>query len=374
MSCRIAVDGREWRRGRCTGIGRFLEDLILRAVTRRTHLVWHIYLAPDGESRIEAPAVSYEHLPRLPAPVVDQGVLPARLAAAPPELFFSPYAKLPWRLPCPAVVTVHDLMPLTLSRQEGGLSQPRRAWFRWYVRRSLAAADLIVTVSEASRREIGEQVGVVEAGIEVIPEPAGRLFREGGGRPGSEVRSRLGIEGQFLMAVGNFSPHKNLELILRAWAELRVEGIGGSLLLVGEGKGAGALRALAGSFDVTDTVRFPGRVGDDMLPALYRETAGLLQPSLSEGFGLPVVEAMASGAPVVVSDRGSLPEVVGEAAPVLDPYDRSAWAKAMKALLTDPDHRRRYAAAARERAGLFTPERTTDRLLEVLESMMRHDG
>ena len=370
MTPRIAVDGREWLTGRQTGIGRFLEDLLERAVQRGEGPVWHVYLAPEGEARLEAPALTYEKLPRLPAPLIDQLVLPARLRADPPDLFFSPYIKLPWRLPCPGVATVHDLMLLSLPPAEGGLTQPRRAWFRFYTRRSLKTAGLVVTVSESSRREIGDQIGPIAAPIEVIPEPAGRIFRESGGLSGDEVRARLALGGPFLMAVGNFSPHKNLALLVRAWADLQAEGIAGDLLLAGAGEGREAIRELARSLGVAETVRFPGRVDDDELPALYRETAGLLQPSLSEGFGLPVVEAMASGAPIVVSNRGSLPEVAGGAGPVLDPADRRAWAGAMRALLTDPELRRRRSEAARDRAGCFTPEETTDRLLARLEGML----
>ncbi len=374
MTPRIAVDGREWLPGRQTGIGRFLEDLLDRAVQRDGGPGWHIYLAPEGETRLEAANLTYEHLPHLPAPLVDQLVLPARLSANPPDLFFSPYIKLPWRLPCPGVATVHDLMLLSLSPADGGLSQPRRTWFRWYTRRSLRRADLIVTVSEASRREIAEQIGPLDTPIEVIPEPAGRAFREGGGLSGEQVRTRLEIAGPFLMTVGNFSPHKNLALLVRAWADLQAEGIAGDLIMVGAGEGREAIRELVRSLGVEKTVHFPGRVDDDELPALYRETTGLLQPSLSEGFGLPVVEAMACGAPVVVSDRGSLPEVAGEAGQVLDPTDRTAWAAAMRDLLTDPELRRWRAEAALDRAGQFTPENTTDRLLERIESVMRHDA
>jgi glycosyltransferase involved in cell wall biosynthesis len=185
------------------------------------------------------------------------------------------------------------------------------------------------------------------------------------------VRSRLGLTGPFLMAVGNFSPHKNIALLLDAWAVLRAEGVEGTLLLVGEGRGSAAIRARIDALGLSDSVRSPGRVLDEELPALYRETAGLLQPSLCEGFGLPVVEAMVSGAPVVVSDRGSLPEVVGDTAPVLDPADLAAWAVEMRGLLTDGGLRRRQRERSLARARRFTPEETTDRLLDLLEGLAR---
>lgn len=372
MSIPIAVDAREWARGRHTGIGRFLEEVVRRGLDVRPEIEWILYVSSDHEQRVAADNVSYRGLPPGPVPWVDQVALPRMLRRKPPALFFSPYVKVPWRTPCPSVCTVHDLLPLTLPPREGGLRGPHRRWFAWYARRCLNSASAIVTVSASSACEIERSLGTPRTPVYVIFEAPAEAFRRRGGRPELEVRSEFDLEGPYLLAVGNYSPHKNIGMLLRAWAAVIRSGTVGTLVLAGGGGGADSLKRLAGTLGIEERVRWTGRVPGELLPGLYRSARALLQPSYSEGFGLPVVEAMASGTPVVVSDRGSLPEVVGDAAPILDPDDVDGWADAMRAMLEDASYRERWAAAAAGRSGDFTPETTTDRLLDLLVDAVHH--
>ncbi len=142
-------------------------------------------------------------------------------------------------------------------------------------------------------------------------------------------------------------------------------------MLAGAGPDRERLQALAGELEITDRVVWTGGIDDDVLAELYRNAKALLHPSVIEGFGLPVAEAMALGTPVVVSSGGSLPEVAGGAAPVLVADDVEAWAGEMKRFLTDDAYRDDWVAKVRVRARDFTPEQTTDRLLDVIEETAR---
>jgi glycosyltransferase involved in cell wall biosynthesis len=172
--------------------------------------------------------------------------------------------------------------------------------------------------------------------------------------------------------VGNFLPHKNLPRLLRAWAALP-EVLGGHRLVLAGGALAGraALRALADSLGLGDCVVFPGLVADADLPALYGGAAALVQPSLEEGFGLPALEAMACGTPVVASRRGALPEVVGDAGVLVDPEDERALASALARVLGSAGERRALAGRGLARAASFTAERTAGRVVELLQATAR---
>lgn len=363
---RIAVDAREWVAGRRTGIGRYLETIIGRAVDTRPHLEWRLFLHPGDERRVRADPVEYVEIPRRPAPFVDQVTLPRRLRQDPPSLFFSPYPKSPWLAPCPVVVVVHDLLQLVLPTEWGGLSGWRRLWFRWYVGNSTRRAAHVVTDSLASARDIDELLGVplgrvtvVHAGIDpslMSDAEARRPVQLGGG------------ERTFFLAVGTLKPHKNHARLLRAWSRACDASRDALLLIAGDGPEAPSLRALAAELELGDRVAFLGGVDDAVLAYLYRNALALLQPSLIEGFGLPVLEAMALGTPVVVSDGGSLPEVVDDAAPIVAADDVDGWAAEMRRLLSVESYRRECVEAVSRRARDFAPEQTSDRLLDLLEA------
>ena len=151
---RIGVDAREWAPGRHTGIGRYLETILRRALDTRPTWRWTLFLHPGYETPVTDDSIAYLDMPLAFTPLVDQRTIPSLLRADPHDVFFSPYPKGPWNAPCPTIVVAHDMHPLVLPANQGGLPTLRRLWFRWYIGRSVRRASRVVTVSEASANDV----------------------------------------------------------------------------------------------------------------------------------------------------------------------------------------------------------------------------
>ena len=179
----------------------------------------------------------------------------------------------------------------------------------------------------------------------------------------SELAS-LGLEPGYLLFVGNPKPHKNLEGLLAAFADL--DSASARLVIVGE---KSSNKGSTGDARPPSAISI-GRVDDARLPALYQGALALCFPSLYEGFGLPVVEAMASGTPVIASSTPAVAEIAGDAALLVDPRDASEWTAAMAQLLVDPTLRQKLAARGQERAREFTWGKTARRTLELYRAVL----
>jgi glycosyltransferase involved in cell wall biosynthesis len=363
VSLRIGVDGRELRAGVRTGIRRYVLE-VLRAVAARG-LPCVVY--GDRATALDGlPAgVTGVTLDGRATPWWDQVTLPAALRRHGVSVFLSPYYKRPLATSCPVVVTIHDLFFIGYPGRRRPLydaAMTRLA--RLYAR----GASAIVTDSEHSRRAIVERLGVAADRIAVIPVGLGPEFRPGA--PTLAQRERYGLGADYALYVGNFLPHKNLPRLLRAWAALPEPLRAAHRLVLAGGDRAGrpALAALAASLGLGAGVVFPGLVDDADLPAVYGGAALVVQPSLEEGFGLPALEAMACGAPVVAARRGALPEVVAAAGLLVDPADERALATALARLLGAPEERAALARRGVARAGEFTAERTAGRVVDLLQA------
>jgi glycosyltransferase involved in cell wall biosynthesis len=359
---RLGIDGRELQRDRRTGIARYALEVV-RAASRRG---WTVTVYGDGDTRgdLELPGVTVRALAAPATTWWDQVTLPRALREDGAAVFLSPYYKTPLRAPCPSVITIHDLFFIGYPGRRRPLADAvRTAAARLYARRARG----IVADSEHSARAVVERLGVARARITVVPVALGAEFE-----PSPLLtagRARYAVGAAYVLYVGNFMPHKNLSRLLRAWA-LVPQALRARHRLVlagGDEAGGGALRALAMSLGIADSVVCPGHVDDADLPGLYSAASAVVLPSLEEGFGLPAVEAMACGAPVIVSDRGALPEVTGGAAVIVDADKEDALASAIAAVLVDPEHaavlRRRGLARARD----FAPAHTAARVLDLLE-------
>ncbi|HEV8584850.1 MAG TPA: glycosyltransferase family 1 protein [Methylomirabilota bacterium] len=359
---RLGVDGRELVAGTRTGIGRYVRE-VLRAASARG---WRATVYGDAATVLEDPPPGVT-LRTLAAPGTrwwDQVMLPRALARDGVQAFLSPYYKGPVAARCPVVLTVHDLYFIGY----GGRRRPLRdavltAAARVYARRARA----IVTDSEYSRRAVVARLGVPPAKVTAIGVAVGAEFVLSPLTIAARVR--YAIPGAYVLYVGNFMPHKNVDGLVRAWAALPADLQAGRRLVLAGGDAARRpkLEALARALGVTATVTFPGPIEDADLPGLYSACEAFVLPSFDEGFGLPAVEAMACGAPVIVSDRGALPEVAGPGAAVADVGTEGALTAALARVLRDPEHREGLRRRGRARAADFAPARTAGRVLDLLE-------
>jgi glycosyltransferase involved in cell wall biosynthesis len=361
---RLGVDGRELRPGVRTGIGRYLLE-ILRAASRDG---WSCVVYGDPGARLDQTlaGVTFTTLDGSWTQWWDQVTLPRALARDGITVFLSPYYKGPVRAPCPVVLTIHDLYFINYP----GRHRPVYEAIVTRAARTYAArATAIISDSEYSKREIVTRLGVSSAKVSVIPVALGGEFR-----PASltaAARARYALTSPYVLYVGNFNPHKNIPRLIRGFALLPgpVRSRHALVLAGGYGEGRPELARLAESLGLADRVIFSGRVDDADLPALYSEAAVYVTPSLEEGFGSTVLEAMACGAPVIASNRAALPEVVGDAGLLFDAEQERELGSVLARVLSDPaladDLRRRSLA----RAGLYTPARTTGRILALLRDV-----
>ena len=385
---RVGVEACTWANRR--GYGRFTRELVSAMVAR--HPEHRFVLVVDGHTARECSFPAGAE-----TVVVDTVAQPTKAAAADGSrslrdvwrmsralastrfdvvLFPTRYTYVPLLRRTPAVLTIHDATDV---------SQPRllfpnwRSRLLWRLKSQLAIrrADRIVTVSHDARRQIAAAFGLHEASIAVVSEGPDAGFHPRLGDVAVEHvrdRYRLPHAASLILYVGGISPHKNLDALLRAAAIVRRGEPGGwHVVLVGDYKGDSflgcyqELAALVRSLGIDEHVTFTGFVPDDDLALLYNAATMLALPSKGEGFGLPVVEAMASGLPVVASDRNSLPEVLGGAGLLFDPQSDQALATCILRLLREPDLRADLRTRGLARAGAYTWSAGADTMVRVLE-------
>ena len=282
--------------------------------------------------------------------------LPRAARAAQVDLFHAPSYTAPFGGPRPLVLTIHDISYERHPEWYPYRRDPaRRAFYRWSAR----TADRIITDSEFSKREIVAGYGLEPARIAVVPLAAGSTFA-----PQVTPRSNT---SPYLLHVGDLHPRRNLVVAVRALRRVRARRPDlrtVRLVLAGVDRGSGAALIDHASPDEAQMIELAGTVSEDGLLQLYRGACGLLYPSLYEGFGLPLLEAMACGTPVVAARASSITEVTGDAAILLDPHDDAGWADAIESLF-DPAVAGHLRDQGVRRAEAFTWQRTAKATVDV---------
>lgn len=264
---------------------------------------------------------------------------------------------------------VYTLFDLTFLSHPGAHTLDNRLHCLRGLARALARGARLVAISRSTRHDARRLLGVDEEGVEVVYPGAGEPFRPRDEAEVRRVRERYGLSRPYVLTVGTREPRKNLGALVEA-----VHGLPPALLreyalvvVGGEGWLECGLDERAGEAGEAE-VRLLGKVPDEDLPALYSGASLFAYPSLYEGFGLPPLEAMRCGAPVLTSRVASLPEVVGEAGLLVEPGDPVALRDGLATLLSDPERRRELRTRGLERAGAFTWEETARRTLAVYRS------
>jgi glycosyltransferase involved in cell wall biosynthesis len=333
----VAINARAAIRAQIGGVERLAREMAARLPVLR-----------PGRYRVISPPQALAH--RL-GHLWEQVALP--VAASGCELIYSP-ANLAPLISNRSVVVIHDAAAL---RHPEAYSETYVRFQRTVLPAIARRARLVLTVSEFSKHELVEVLEVQTDRIAVVPEGVGERFRPD--LDAAAVRSRYRLSGPYALVVGTVSARKNLGVLRRAADALRSRGV--ELVLAGSDRGY--LRAAPAP------IRRLGYVPDELLPALYAGAVALAMPSRYEGFGLPCLEAMACGTPVVAAAAGALPETVGEAALLVEPGDSAAFAAALVTAACDPRERDRLIDAGVRRAASFTWQRTaelTDATIEPL--------
>jgi glycosyltransferase involved in cell wall biosynthesis len=299
-----------------------------------------------------------------------QLVLPIWVRSSRLDILFVPHNRVPLVKNCAHVVILHDLAEYRVERKYDWIRNLyRQHLLGWGVRR----ADRVVTVSESSRRDIAQFLSVAEWRISRVHNGVGSEF---GGLSKCEARQRLAgrypVDRPYLLYVGALEhPNKNLVRLLQAYHQAQVEaGFEHNLLLVGPKRWRSEfIFAEIERLHLQERVIWLGYVPQQDLPSIYAGADAFIYVSLWEGFGLPVLEALASGVPVIASNTSSLPEVVGEAGIMVDPYSVSSIATAIRTLVADEDLKMSLRIAGPERAGMFSWRRSARALLDIFETI-----
>jgi glycosyltransferase involved in cell wall biosynthesis len=367
---RIGIDARKLHD---FGIGTYIRNL-LRQLARLDHDTEYVLLSrPEDQAVLSALGPNFRAVAERAGnySLSEQLRIPMALRREKVSLFHAPHYVLPPLTGCRSVVTIHDCIHLMFPQY-----LPNRLALR-YAKASIALAarraDRIMTVSESSKRDIMRFFGTPSDKIEVIYNSYDERF---GIEPKAEdierVRERYQLHDPFVLYAGNVKPHKNLERLIDAFHLVRNRGLSDlKLVLIGDDISKyAALRRAVHRHQLHKYVRFLGYMPEDTLTAMYRLASVFVFPSLYEGFGLPPLEAMASGTPVVTSNLSSLPEVAGDAAILVDPYEPESIADGVYQVLTDRD----LSASLRERglarAHQFSWETSVRRVHHIYESVL----
>jgi alpha-1,3-rhamnosyl/mannosyltransferase len=363
---RIAIDGR-FIHDHYPGIGRYVYNLAraLPAIAPNTEF-FLLYDLQAPNTRYDVQALRRPNLTLVPTniptrSVAEQFHLPALARRLSLDLFHAPYYITAYRMPCRQVITIYDVIS---ARYPEYLPSPvLRLIFEVTTRLALRSTDRILTLSEASCRDLVGLYRVERGRIAVTPLAADPWFKPADETTIEELKRRRGLPHQYVLYVGSNKPHKNLPRLVEAWAQVAQYAVRTTLLIAGhEDPRYPQARQRAAALGL-ESVVFLGPVVEKDLPALYSGAELFVFPSLYEGFGLPVIEAMACGVPVACSNTSSLPEVAGQAAVLFDPLDVDAMAAAILEVLDDADRRAELARRSLERAAQFSWERTAQQTL-----------
>ncbi|HEY7343862.1 MAG TPA: glycosyltransferase family 1 protein [Ktedonobacterales bacterium] len=351
---------------RNAGISRFISTLLEGLAALDSGQEYTAFMHPKEADRAsDSPLARAAHL-RLMGTAIwgadgplrriawEQFALPGVLRTLGIDVFHAPANILPTRLPCPSVVTVHDL---AFMRHPKLFRPSRRLYQRRFTARTVARATQVVAVSESTKRDVIELMRVPEERLHVIyPGIAADFQPVGDPEILARFRAKHGLPERYLLYLGTLEPRKNLLTLIEAYARLRGQVADAPPLVLAGAKGwyYQPLFARVRALGLERVVIFPGYVARDEQPLWYAGAEVFVFPSLYEGFGLPVAEALACGTPTITSNVSSLPEVAGDVAWQVDPRNAEALAHLLREILADGAARDRMARAGPAWASQFS--------------------
>jgi glycosyltransferase involved in cell wall biosynthesis len=362
---RIGIDARKLHD---FGIGTYIRNLLRQLARLDSQTDFVVLCRPEDCAAVAATGENFRAVAETAGnySLAEQIAIPLALRREAVTLFHAPHYVLPPLVRCPSVVTIHDCIHLMFPQY-----LPNRAalaYARTFIGLAARRATRVLTVSESSKRDILRFVDVEPDKINVIYNAYDERF---GIAPPEEdvesVRERYQLHDPFVLYAGNVKPHKNLERLIEAFHLVRRRGLDHlKLVLIGdEISKYAALRHAVHRYQLHRYVRFVGYLPEGTLAVMYRLASVFVFPSLYEGFGLPPLEAMASGTPVVTSNLSSLPEVAGDAAVLVDPYSPEAIADGIHRVLSDDELRGQLRVRGPLRAQQFSWAQSVGRIREI---------
>lgn len=361
-----------------TGIGRYTLEMC-RALSERDDLSLYFYspspihhkiLDQCPGAAVDVPLKKINLTNKIYRQLWSEIYLPLRIKRDKVDVFWGPAHHLPFFLPTriPSVVTIHDLV----WKYAGETMRPLSRFFETIrMPHSVRKANRVVADSYSTQQEVLEEFGIHEDKVSVIH--LGKPQRQN--VPPLDCLISLGLTRSYFLFVGTIEPRKNLTRLLKAYVLLSEETKQKSQLVIVGGSGWGHVNLLEtiNELNLTQHVLVLGYVDDAVLPALYAHAQFLAMPSLYEGFGLPLVEAMVYGTPVLTSNTSSMPEVAGEAGVLVDPLDIESIGEGLRHLIENATLRTDLAEKALKNGERFSWERAADQLVSVFERVIEND-
>lgn len=369
---RIAIDARgiNWYKG--TGIGTYTDRILNHMIKNHSENFYHIYWSGKKYDSFNKKNTNIIMASKKQHRFFEQYYFPQNIKNESIDIYHVPQngIGISENITCKKVITIHDLIPYILPQTVG------RGYLIKFLKempRIINMADGIITVSQCSKKDILKYFPIDENKIFVTPLAADKKYKP----LDKEVcRNKLNIKYNinkpFVLYIGGFSPRKNVSSLIKAFSKAYKNlDMDHDLVIVGANKDElGKLKTLSYNFNIEKNVKFTGFVPNEMLPIFYNAADLFVYPSLYEGFGLPPLEAMNCGTPVITSDISSIPEVTGNSAILINPKDEESLIYSIEAILNDKTIRENLSLKSLERSKLFSWEKTSEKTLEVYNKIL----
>lgn len=373
MSYRIGIDARKWAD---FGIGTYIQSLLEALGDLDQDNQYFVFASPENREHIEQLPDNFRFVAESAKgySIREQFSLPWRILRKRLDLFHATHYVLPYLVPCKTVVSIHDIIHVLYPE-----FLPNRFAFFYaqrMIRHSLNRGDAIIASSQNTKTDLLETFGVDGDKIRVVYLGVPQRFRTKRTREEIEAAlTRLGIKEPYLLFVGNPKPHKNLNNVMSAFARAReLQDLDCDLVFVGDsGDQTAKIRRRASRLGIADRLLLLGRIAKDDLPAVYQAARLFVYPTLYEGFGFPVVEAMASGVPVVTSNKSALREIAEGYAALVNPLDVEELARAIAQGISDREHREALSKLGERRARDFRWRETAKKTLATYQRVLGED-
>jgi len=358
------------------GAGNYIIQLIRALASLNVNDEFVIFAHQKGHALINLPEKdSFEWIifeDRNPGSrlIWEQTLFPQLVKKSGVNLLHSLHYTRPMKLPCASVVTFHDMTFFLYPELH---TRAKRLFFPLAIRASARRADALIAVSESTRQDVIRVLGIspekiitIQSGVDPAFRPINDTVAKG------KIAEKYDLPERFILYVGLIEPRKNLPMLISAFKRLIDSGEDYKLVLVGRyGWMYEELLKQINNLDLEGMIHFTGYVSQEDLPLVYNLSSLFVYPTIYEGFGLPVLEAMACGVPVITTDVSSLPEIVGEAGMLVPVNDVKALYGAMIEVLRDEDLRRKMINKGIQRAAKFTWEQTAKLTFQVYQQVMR---